>query len=90
MIQDIVDASTTDDDKDPTPAVHLSITRNGKGYRTYILRLRKGNSGAGEIIAQQEIDLFYDHLPTVARTLTTFLRGHFTVHLDSSIEAILS
>lgn len=88
MIQNIADANTTSES--PSPSVHLSITRNGRGYRTYILRLRKGNSGAGEIIAEQEIDLFYDHLPTVVRTISTFLRGHFTVHLDSSIQAILN
>lgn len=68
--------------------IALIHTSPGKRRMQLIIYSGKGKKAAN-IIATQDIDLFRDHLPTMARTATTLLRTMYTVHLDPTITAIL-
>ena len=69
--------------------VNLSLIQSTRSKRHRMLTVRTGRSLAGEIIATQEIDLYQDHLPTMARTAIAMLRSMYEIYLDASIEVIL-
>jgi len=68
--------------------IALIHTTPGKRRMQLIIYKGKGKK-ASNIIAIQDIDLFQDHLPTMARTATALLRTMYTVYLDPTIKAIL-
>ena len=70
--------------------ITIALVHTTKGKRKMELTIYAGRGKKAEhIIAVQEIDLYRDHLPTMARTATSILRAMYTVHLDISIKAIM-